>query len=152
MKKFFQGLIFIVAAFLPSLSALFVETGQWYANLNKPVGMPPDWLFGPVWSLLYCLIGIASYLAWLTAKEKKQTFPVQLYIVHLGVNGFWTYLFFGLHDPGIALIDIVVLLILIILLIRTFYRIDKRAALLFLPYLLWVVYATFLNAAIIILN
>lgn len=152
MKNFFQLFIFIVVAFVPSLSALFVETGQWYAMLNKPVGMPPDWLFGPVWSLLYCLIGLASYSAWIKAKEKKLRFPVRLYIVHLAVNGIWTYLFFALHNPAIAFIDIIVLLILIIMLIRIFYRIDKRAAFLFVPYLLWVAYATFLNASIIILN
>lgn len=152
MKTFFHVVIFILIAFLPSLSALFVETGTWYAALNKPVGMPPDWLFGPVWTLLYCLIGIASYRAWISAKEKKKIFPVVLYVVHLGVNGIWTYLFFALHDPAIAFIDIVILLVMIIMLIRAFYRIDKRAAFIFVPYLLWVVYATFLNAAIIILN
>lgn len=125
----------------------------WYAGLTKPFFSPPTWVFGPVWTLLYCLMGISFYLiirhGW---KKKAAQHATLLFLAQLLCNFLWTPLFFGFKSPLMGLITIVTLWILIVLTIKKSYAVSKPAAYLLIPYLLWVSFATALNAAIFILN
>ncbi|MFC4210107.1 TspO/MBR family protein [Pedobacter lithocola] len=125
----------------------------WYPTLNKPSFNPPNWLFGPVWISLYLLIGIAAYLVWIRRDEIVH-FPrtVAIYLIQLLLNLAWSFIFFYLHEIGIALIEIILLLIFIIINAITFYKINKWAGLIFIPYILWVSFASFLTYNIFILN
>ncbi len=125
----------------------------WYTTLNKPSFNPPNWLFRPVWTTLYVLIGIAAYLIW----QKRKNIPhfprtVAIYLIQLILNLAWSFIFFYMHEIGFALAEIVLLLIMIIFNGVYFFRIDKWAGFLFVPYILWVLFATFLNYTIFILN
>ena len=128
-----------------------VET--WYPTLVKPSFNPPNWLFPPVWTTLFVLMGISAYLVWLKRKEVEH-FPrtIALYFIQLILNVMWSFLFFYAHELGIALIEVVALLIAIIINARVFYKIDKTAGLLFIPYILWVSFATLLTYSIFSLN
>ncbi len=123
---------------------------SWYVFLIKPSFSPPNWLFAPVWTTLYILMGIALFLVWQKAKENKKA--IIFFSAQLILNSLWSILFFGLKSPGLALGEIVVLWLLILLTILQFKKISKSAAWLLLPYLLWVSFATFLNLAIFRLN
>lgn len=118
----------------------------WYKTLNKPVFSPPNFLFGPVWTTLYVLMGISFYLVWIKRK------PSVLFLIHLFFNASWSILFFGMHNIFLAFIDILIIWLFIIILILKFFKIDKRASWLLFPYLLWVSFATILNYSIWILN
>ena len=121
----------------------------WYTTLVKPSFSPPNWLFGPVWVTLYFLMGISIYLIWQKVGKTKDFW---LFWTHLFFNAIWTMVFFGLRNPGLALINIVILLCLIVVLIIRFWKIKKTSAYLLMPYLLWVSFATYLNWAIWRLN
>ncbi|WP_029288235.1 TspO/MBR family protein [Pedobacter sp. R20-19] len=125
----------------------------WYPLLNKPSFNPPNWLFAPVWTSLYILIGIAAYLVWVK-RDQVQHFPrtVAIYFIQLILNLAWSFIFFYLHEIGFALAEIIVLLIVVILNAVMFYKIDKWAGLLFIPYILWVSFASFLTYNLFILN
>jgi tryptophan-rich sensory protein len=125
----------------------------WYPTINKPSFNPPDWLFRPVWTTLYILIGIAAYLVWLK-KDSIVHFPrtVAIYLIQLILNLAWSFLFFYLHEIGLALAEISLLLLSIIINAVIFYKIDRWAGLLFIPYIIWVSFATFLNYNLFILN
>jgi translocator protein len=118
----------------------------WYVTLNKPFFSPPNWIFGPVWTILYVLIGISLYLVW-TKKKVPSVFWIQLFL-----NAIWSIIFFGLRNPAFALINIIALWIVIILTIRSFYTINKLSANLLYPYFVWVSFASILNFSIWILN
>lgn len=118
----------------------------WYATLNKPAFSPPNWLFGPAWTTLYALMGVAVYLA------RKDKAGVRLFKWQLGINFAWSLLFFGLHSPILGLIDIAILLWLIWKTTRRFYKVSRPAAYLMFPYLAWVAFATVLNLFIVLLN
>jgi len=125
----------------------------WYTTLNKPFFAPPNWIFGPVWTLLYFLMGISIYLIWKQGwKKKKIRIAVQFFFTQLALNFIWTPIFFGLRSPGLGLIVIVAMWIFIVLTMRKFYPLSKLAFYLLMPYLLWVSFATLLNAAILVLN
>lgn len=125
----------------------------WYAALEKPALNPPSWLFGPVWTMLYALMGIAAFLVWRRGFERPD---VKRALVIFGgqllLNTTWSILFFGLRNPLIALMNIILLWILIVLTIIVFFRIVKPSAYLLIPYLLWVSFATYLNWSIYLLN
>jgi tryptophan-rich sensory protein len=126
---------------------------SWYATLEKPLFAPPNWLFGPAWTLLYFLMGVAFYLIWQqNTKSKKVQTAQKIFFAQLFLNFIWSPLFFGLKSPLLGLIVIVALWGLILLTIYKFYPLSKWAAYLLIPYLLWVTFATSLNAAILILN
>ncbi len=125
----------------------------WYAGIVKPALNPPNWVFGPVWSLLYTLMAIAAYRVY----EKRNTVylsgkALNLYALQLAANALWSYAFFGLHNPLLALAVIVVLLLSIVLTGYLFYKVDRPAGYLFIPYILWVLFATYLNVSIVLLN
>lgn len=118
----------------------------WYPLINKPSFNPPSWLFAPVWTLLFFLMGVALYLVW-SKKNKITWFWIQLLL-----NILWSFLFFGLHLPWLAFIEIIFLCFTILITIIKFWAINKKAAILLIPYLAWVTFASFLNFTIARLN
>jgi translocator protein len=127
--------------------------GNWYANLNKPPFNPPNWIFGPVWTTLYIMMGVSAFLIWLKGLDSKIVrIALVCFIIQLFLNGIWTPLFFGLHSPLLGLIDIILLLNAIIVTVYVFFKISRPAGLLLVPYLAWVSFATILNASLYLLN
>lgn len=125
----------------------------WYVFLVKPSFSPPNWIFGPVWTTLYLLMGISAFLIWRKGlRNKKVKRALSYFLVQLFFNFSWSLLFFGLHSPLLGLLNIILLLISIVLTIQAFYKISKVAAYILVPYLLWVSFATILNIAIVLLN
>lgn len=122
---------------------------EWYRSLAKPAFTPPDWLFAPAWSLLYTIIGVVGARTWLTL---RRSMAMRLWFAQLVFNFAWSPAFFGLRDPASAMIIILGLLISVAAFIIASWRQDRTAALLFVPYLAWVAFATALNTAILLLN
>lgn len=122
---------------------------DWYLFLNKPSFSPPNWLFGPVWTTLYFLMGTSLYWIWV---KKQRGNTLKIFALHLALNTSWSLVFFGLHTIFLALMNIMVLWILILMVMIKFYKIDKKAGLILIPYLLWVSFATILNYNIWLLN
>ncbi len=126
---------------------------EWYPTLVQPSFAPPTWVFGPVWTILYVMMGAASWLAWRQGIAKPEVrSALAVYGVQLAFNLAWSWLFFRLRQPFVALIEIVVLLVLIAITARRFAVVSRMAALLMLPYLAWVAFATVLNAGFWWLN
>jgi benzodiazapine receptor len=121
------------------------QPGEWYAGLVKPALTPPPWVFGPVWTLLYLMMGIAAWLVWRKQGLAGALGPLGLFLLQLALNALWSYLFFGLQRPGLAFLDIVTLWLAILAALVAFWRVYPLAGLLLLPYLLWVSFATYLN-------
>ena len=124
----------------------------WYAELRKPPLTPPGAVFGPVWAVLYLLMAVAAWLAWRTRVSTCRTSGLRMWWAQLGVNLAWTALFFGLHAPGVGLIDLALLLLAIELVMRPFRTILPLSAWLLAPYLAWCCFAFYLNAGIWWLN
>lgn len=154
----------VVCLLVGQISSLFTMSGVfgWYMEINKPSFTPPDWLFAPVWTILFILMGIAVFLVLETEAKKKngkkgvsleqKWEAVAVFGLQLLFNFLWSVFFFCLHSPAAALVDIVVLWLLIILTIFYFSRLNRVAAWLLVPYLLWVSFAAILNASIWFLN
>ncbi len=121
---------------------------EWYRKLNKPSWNPPNSIFAPVWTLLYLLMAIAAWLIWRRYGISTALLPLCLFVLQLLLNAAWSWLFFGRHQIRSALIDIVVLWILILATLLSFWRLDRVAGILLLPYLAWVSFAMVLNWAI----
>lgn len=152
--KRFVASIFLSAA-AGGVGSIFTSSSiqSWYQYLNKPSFNPPNWLFGPVWSVLYTLMGIALFLVWQTGFEKPRTKQaVIFFILHLAVNAGWSWAFFGLHSPLLGICAITALWLMIVISMVMFYPIKKLAAWLLLPYLLWVSFAAVLNFYVYRLN
>ena len=130
------------------------SVSTWYPTLTKPAWTPPDWVFGPVWTVLYLMMGLASWLIWRkrTENETQVRGALGWYGLQLGLNLGWSLIFFGLRQIGLALIEIVVLWSTLLITVIKFGRIRRDAAALLLPYLLWTTFASALNAAIWWLN
>ena len=135
----------LLLTFSASATAVFVSTGGWYAWLAKPSWNPPSWVFGPAWTILYAMMAMAAWRVWLYGGWAKQKVALSLFVAQWALNALWTPLFFGLHRPGWALVEILVLLAAILATIRTFWRVDRPAGALLLPYAAWVSFATALN-------
>ncbi len=148
------GVFFAETAFVYVVSGIVTAStvGDWYQTLRKPTFNPPDWLFTPVWSVLFLMIALGGWMAWRAAAGRQRRAVVSSFGVQLGLNCLWSILFFGLQWIGAALVEIVVLWVSILWTIRVFWSIDRRAALLFVPYACWVAFAIVLNAAIWMLN
>ncbi len=126
---------------------------DWYPGLAKPPFNPPAWVFGPVWTALYLLMGVALYLVWREGWQRPEVrHAITLFIAQLALNGLWSVLFFGLRAPGLALVDIAVLWALIAMTVVASWRVAPLAGGLLLPYLAWVSFAAVLNASIWWLN
>lgn len=125
----------------------------WYAQLLKPAFTPPNWLFGPVWTALYLLMGISLFLVWRQGAMGKQVgYPLVLFGLQLLLNVVWSALFFGLRSPLLGLVEIVILWLAILLTILSFLKVSMPAGLLLLPYIAWVSFAGVLNFSIWRLN
>lgn len=145
----FSLLIFLGIVALAAASGAVFMPGQWYERLQKPTWTPPDWLFAPAWTVLYIIIAVAGWLVW----QADGVGPaIGMWAANLAFNGFWSWLMFGLHRIGLALTDATAMLVTIIGFIILAWPINQTAALLFVPYLAWVAFATALNAAILIRN
>ncbi|MFH1587715.1 MAG: TspO/MBR family protein [Candidatus Diapherotrites archaeon] len=131
----------------------FTSINSWYALLNKPFFSPPNWVFAPVWIILYLFMGIAAFLIWRKGFElKKVKTALSLFTIQLILNSLWSIIFFGLKNPFLAFLEIIVLWIAIALMIKSFYSIEKKASYLQAPYILWVSFAALLNFSIWFLN
>jgi len=138
------------------ISSLVTQDGvtTWYPTLVKPVFNPPNAVFGPVWTVLYVMMGLAAGLVWGRIGEQPETVKKGLgfFAAQLALNALWSYLFFGLHNPLLALIEIAILWIMIYETFLQFNKVNKTAGYLFIPYILWVTFAAVLNASIWWLN
>ena len=124
----------------------------WYTTLQRPRLTPPDWVFGPVWAVLYVMIAVSIFLFIRKYKSENGYGIYVLIVLHLIFNLSWTGFFFGLKAPGLALIDIILLDISLVFMIRYFWQADVLSSILLWPYLIWVLFATYLNASFYILN
>ena len=126
----------------------------WYPTLIKPVFNPPNWIFAPVWTLLYIFMGIAAGLIWneIENKPKEVKIALQYFIFQLGLNALWSYLFFGLQNLLLASIEVILLLLVLIECYKLFKPIHPTAAKLFIPYIAWVSFASLLTLSIFYLN
>jgi len=151
-KNFFKLTIAVAVSELAgAVGAIFTTSAisNWYVNLIKPELNPPNWIFAPVWTTLYALMGISLYLVWKNNWKKNALiiFGVQLFL-----NALWSFIFFGLKLPGVAFFEILALWLAILYTIINFYRISKASAYLLLPYIFWVSFAAYLNYFIWIFN
>ena len=133
-------------------TAVYVSTSGWYAGLNKPVWNPPGWIFGPVWTLLYVMMGTAAWLVWREGGWKGQALPLGMFLVQWSFNVLWTPLFFGAHRIELALVDIGMLWLALAVTLVLFWRVCKTAGTLLAPYLAWVSFAAALNLTIWSMN
>jgi tryptophan-rich sensory protein len=117
----------------------------WFNQLNKPWFNPPSWLFGPVWTILYIMMGYSSYLIYLHLPDRQAKKGIMIYSVQLFLNFMWSILFFGLRNPKLALMEIMLMWIAIVITIFYFSKTSKRASWLLVPYISWVSFATILN-------
>ncbi len=147
--KFIASVVICEGAGIVGSLFTFSAIKNWYIFLNKPFFGPPNWVFGPVWTVLYFLMGISLYWIW---TKKNSGGALKLFAVHLIFNASWSIVFFGLHNIFLALINIVILWILIIAVMIKFSKIDRKASLILIPYLIWVSFATILNYNIWLLN
>lgn len=128
------------------------SVGTWYQTLAKPSFNPPDWVFAPVWTTLYIFMAIAGWRVWRTPDSRVRTLALRAFFVQLVLNFVWSVLFFGLQAIGLALVEIIALLVAIVVTTVLFWRIDRPAGILFLPYIMWVAFASLLNSALWVLN
>jgi benzodiazapine receptor len=145
---------FLGLCLLVDMSAGMVTAGSvqgWFSGLTRPPFAPPNWLFAPVWTVLYFMIGIAAWLVWRTGRPEAYR-ALRLWGWQLLANALWSPAFFGLHSPGLALAVILVLLVLAALTLWRFAAVERIAALLLAPYLAWGVYAAYLTAGFFVLN
>lgn len=151
----------IICLLIPQLAGLLgsianiTSLDSWYLSLNKPSFNPPNWIFGPVWTFLFLLMGISLYLIWQKRNlfnQRQWLFSLKIFSIQLGLNILWSYLFFFFHSPLAGLAGIVLLWVFILFNIIYFYKLNKTAGLLLIPYLLWVSFASVLNFNLWILN
>jgi len=169
VNNFFKLVIAILVSELAGvIGSLFTVSAipNWYAGLVKPALNPPSWVFGPAWTILYALMGVAAFLIWreydkltlsevegLVIQRKKQIkIALSIFLGQLVLNTLWSIIFFGFQNPGWALVNIVALWLAIIFTIIVFYKISRPAAFLLLPYILWVSFAGYLNFSIWLFN
>jgi len=146
VRNLLVSIIVCQAAGLIGSLFTFAALPTWYATLAKPAFSPPNWIFGPVWTTLYILMGIAMYLVW----QKKGS--LTLFLIHLVFNAGWSVVFFGLQSMLGGMVALIILWGFIVAVIREFYRIDRRAAYLLIPYLVWVSFAGVLNFSLLLIN
>ena len=144
------GICFAVAGigswFMPS------ALSGWFITLNKPSWNPPNWVFGPVWSVLYLFMAIAAWLVWRQLGWPGAAVPLALFVVQLLLNGAWTGLFFGLHKPWVAFAEIILLWCAILATLSSFWRVSPLAGWMLVPYLVWVTFAAALNLTLARMN
>ncbi len=153
MRPWFALVGFLVVVFVAASFGAIFQPGAWYAGLAKPSFNPPNWVFAPVWTALYVLMAVAAWLVWRDRGSlAAAAAPLTAWLVQLVLNALWSWLFFGLHRMGLALVDIVALWFAIVVTIALFWRVRHVAAWLMVPYLAWVSFAMVLNGALWRLN
>ena len=157
MNKYVKILVCVLSCIaIGYLSGIATQSSikTWFPTLIKPSFNPPNWLFAPVWSLLYTMMGVAAGLVWSRIEYEKESVEkaLKFFIIQLALNALWSVLFFGLQNPMLALIEIVLLWLMIYETYIKFGKIDKIAGYLFVPYILWVSFAAILNASLWWLN
>jgi translocator protein len=151
--KFIYSIILCFSAAALGGAVTTPSISTWYASLNKPFFNPPNWIFAPVWTILYFLMAVSLYMVWdKKLKNKNKGGAIKVFIFQLALNLLWSLVFFGLHQPLLALITIAALWTAIFMTIKSFYKISKPAAYLLYPYIFWVSFASILNLAIVVLN
>ena len=151
--KFIISIIICQSAGIFGSLFTFDSISDWYVTLEKPAFAPPNWIFGPVWITLYFLMGLSLYIVWkdeLKSKTRNAFFVV--FGIQLILNALWSFLFFGLRSPFLGLLDIILLDIMVIVTIIYAKSISKLAIILLIPYLIWIVFASFLNYVIFLVN
>jgi tryptophan-rich sensory protein len=157
MKKTLT-LKFLISILLPlslgAIAGMFTSQSvpEWYATLNRPSFNPPNWIFGPVWTTLYILMGISFFLIWKKEASKVRNRAILIFLLQLLLNFAWSFIFFYFNMIGLALVEIILLWISIVMMLVVFYKIKPLASYINIPYLLWVTFATVLNAGYYILN
>ena len=152
-NKFLSFILFFTITYTASLIGGFATINfkePWYSILNKPIFNPPDWIFAPVWTLLYFMMTISVWIFWHSKNRDIKT--IYIYFIHLIFNTTWSVVFFVFHKLILALIILIFLIVLIIILILRFKRVTKISAYLMIPYLLWCCFALILNLSLILLN
>ena len=151
-NKYLSLFLILLITFIPSAIGGFITASfkePWYSEIILPSFNPPSWVFAPVWTTLYIMMAVAIWKIWINSFDLK---ILKLYFVHLFFNGTWSIVFFGFHQIGLALINLIIILIFIILLMKNYFSRDKISFYLMIPYLLWSSYALILNSSIFILN
>ena len=149
---------FLISILLPlslgAIAGMFTSQSvpEWYATLNRPSFNPPNWIFGPVWTTLYILMGISFFLIWKQEASKVRKSAILIFLLQLLLNFAWSFIFFYFNMIGLALVEIILLWISIVMMLVVFYKIKPIASYINIPYLLWVTFATVLNASYYILN
>lgn len=145
----------VIPVAVGATAGFFTATGvdSWYQTINKPSWNPPSWIFAPVWTTLYVMMGIALYLVWKSdSSDNLKKTAISLFAVQLILNFFWSFIFFNQQQPGWALVEIIAMWVFILLTIFAFAQVSKPAAWLLVPYISWVSFATILNYTIWELN
>lgn len=156
-------LAFLLITFCAATAGAFTGPGDWYAQLRKPPGNPPGWVFGPVWTVLYTLMAVAAWIIWRSTGRgedagrnddfaRHRRTALALFFIQLALNAAWSPLFFGLRRPGWAMIDLCAMWLAIAATLAAFRRVNTAAAILLVPYLAWVTFAGYLNFMIWRLN
>jgi tryptophan-rich sensory protein len=143
---------FLVAFAVAGIGGAATDIGPWYFNLVKPAWQPPDWAFGPIWTLIYITTGIAGVRAWRLGDTRQRRLFLIALLINCALNVLWSLLFFKMQRPDLALIEVVALWLSIVPLMLLPLRYSPRSSLLMLPYLAWVSVAAYLNLAIVRLN
>lgn len=146
MNDVLSFLPFFAAVFVVAISGSLFMPGEWYETLDKPAWTPPNWLFAPAWTVLYVMIAAAGWLVW---REDGFNLALAVWAANLVFNAAWSWLMFGRRQIGLALIDAIAMLATIIAFMALAWPLSETAALLFLPYLAWVAFATLLNWSIL---
>jgi len=152
MKLILSLLLTLAVGTIAGFATAGETSGNWFITLNKPWFQPPNWLFGPVWTTLYIMMGIALFLVWKQAASKERNIAIGIFMVQLALNFLWSFIFFKWHMVDLALADIILLWMMILFTIFRFAKFSKVAAWLLVPYISWVSFATILNFAILRLN
>ena len=151
-NKYLSLFLLLLITFIPSAIGGFITASfkePWYSEIILPSFNPPSWVFAPVWSSLYLMMSLAIWKIWIKIFDSKL---IKLYFVHIFFNSTWTIVFFGFHQIGLALINLIIILIFIIILMKEYFSKDKISFYLMIPYISWSSYALVLNSTIFILN
>lgn len=151
-KSILGAIVALALTFAAGYIGSRFTVGEWYAALSKPSWNPPNWIFGPVWSLLYILMAISAWIVWREKGIAGAIFPLSIFLLQLMLNAAWSWLFFGLHRPSWAFAEIAVLWLAILANTILFWRIKTIAGMLLVPYLAWVTFAAVLNYTLMRLN
>ena len=153
MNKILILIICIIICFIPAIVGSYFTAEAiptWYDTIEKPTFNPPDWIFGPVWTILYITMGISLYF--IVTSKIKNSIAIYFFFTQLILNGLWSILFFGMKNPLLAFIDIIFLVGFVLTTIITSAKVSKVSSIILIPYLFWISFATILNYSILILN